>query len=166
MPRYPVTADDDQDELQKSKDVSLVDKAEYSQPLCTAVQIAIVNLLRRWGVSPRAVVGHSSGEIAAAYACGALTADEAIVVAYLRGLAFTKVQIRAGGMAAIGLGREAVTPYLANGAVIACENSPHSVTLAGDLPALEATMDRIKQALPEVFARRLRVEMAFHSCES
>jgi acyl transferase domain-containing protein len=150
-------------ELQKLKDESRVDKAEYSQPLCTAVQIAVVNLLRRWNINPVSVIGHSSGEIAAAYACGALTMEEAIVVAYLRGLAFTKQPIRPGGMAAIGLGREAVTPFLCGDAVIACENSPHSVTLAGDVDGINKVMARIKDDSPDVFARRLKVEMAFHS---
>jgi acyl transferase domain-containing protein len=153
-------------ELQKVKDESRVDKAEYSQPLCTAVQIAVVNLLRRWNINPVSVIGHSSGEIAAAYACGALTMDEAIVVAYLRGLAFTKQPIRPGGMAAIGLGREAVTPYLCGDAVIACENSPQSVTLAGDVEGINKVMARIKDDSPDVFARRLKVEMAFHSRKS
>lgn len=130
------------------------------------MQIAVVNLLRRWNINPVSVIGHSSGEIAAAYACGALTMDEAIVVAYLRGLAFTKQPIRPGGMAAVGLGREAVTPYLCGDAVIACENSPQSVTLAGDVEGINKVMARVKEDSPDIFARRLKVEMAFHSRES
>ena len=122
--------------------------------------------MRRWGISPAAVVGHSSGEVAAAYACGALTLQEAIVIAYLRGLAFTKQQIRPGIMAAVGLGREAVKPYLVNGAVIACENSPASITLSGDTDKVDAIVERIKHGFPDVFVRRLQVEMAFHSRKS
>lgn len=36
-------------------------KPEYSQPICTAVQIALVDLLERWGITPQATIGHSSG---------------------------------------------------------------------------------------------------------
>ena len=119
--------------------------------------------MRTWGISPAAVVGHSSGEIAAAYASGALTLQEAIVVAYLRGLAFTKQYIRPGAMAAVGLGRDDVGPYLVDGIVIACENSPVSITLSGDKDKIDAVIERILHDSPDVFARRLRVEMAYHS---
>lgn len=110
-------------------------------------------------------MGHSSGEVAAAYACGALTLREAITVAYLRGLAFTKQQIQPGAMAAVGLGRDAVRPYLLDGVVISCENSPASVTLSGNTDKVDAVIESIKHSLPDVFVRRLQVEMAFHSRE-
>jgi acyl transferase domain-containing protein len=151
------------DELRRPKDESRIDKAEICQPLCTAIQIVIVNLLRSWGLPPVAVVGHSSGEVAAAYASGALSLKEAIVVAYLRGLAFTKQTIRPGAMAAVGLGRDDVRPFLIDGIVVACENSPISVTLSGDEEKMDTVLETIKRGLPDVFARRLRVEMAYHS---
>lgn len=53
-------------ELTKKKNLSNVNEPEYSQVLCTVLQIAIVDLLRNFKVTPAAVVGHSSGEIAAA----------------------------------------------------------------------------------------------------
>ena len=53
------------DKLFESDDVSNIDSPEYSQPLCTALQIALIELLRSFNVVPSAVVGHSSGEIAA-----------------------------------------------------------------------------------------------------
>lgn len=54
------------DELQKPELESNVDNPVYGQPLCTALQIALVDLLESWDISPAAVIGHSSGEIAAA----------------------------------------------------------------------------------------------------
>jgi malonyl CoA-acyl carrier protein transacylase len=60
-------------------------KAYLAQPLCTAVQIALVNVLSRRGIQSSAVVGHSSGEISAAYAAGALSCHDALVAAYYRG---------------------------------------------------------------------------------
>jgi acyl transferase domain-containing protein len=64
---------------------SQINRAEFVQPLCTAIQIALVNTLARCGVRPNAVVGHSSGEIAASYAAGTLSLPEAIIVAYYPG---------------------------------------------------------------------------------
>lgn len=152
------------DELLRSKEESRLDQAEFSQPLCTAVQVVIVNLLRAWNISPSRVIGHSSGELAAAYASGAITAAEAIIGAYYRGLV-TKQQARPGAMAAVGFGREDVASYLTEGVTIACENSPKSTTLSGDADKIDAVIAKIKESHPDVLARRLRVEMAYHSCK-
>lgn len=54
------------DELSKSKEESNVDDPEFSQTLCTIIQVALVDLLYHFKILPAAVVGHSSGEIAAA----------------------------------------------------------------------------------------------------
>ncbi|PHH92051.1 hypothetical protein CDD83_9169 [Cordyceps sp. RAO-2017] len=139
-----------------------INKTEFAQPLCTAVQIAVVNFLARCGITPCAVVGHSSGEIAAAYAAGALTASEAIVFAFARGQA-TRLKGRTGLMAAVGLGRNAVLPHLAEGAIIACENSAQSVTVSGDPEAVRQTLETIKAEVPDTFARLLHVNVAYHS---
>lgn len=66
------------------KAVSRVSEASISQPLCTAVQIVLVDFLRVAGVNFQAAVGHSSGEIAAAYASGLLSDVDAIRIAYYR----------------------------------------------------------------------------------
>ena len=150
------------DELAVGKQTSRINDAEYSQPLCTALQIALVNLLATWGIHPTAVVGHSSGEIAAAYASKAITAEAAIVIAYYRG-EVTKNNTRLGAMAAVGLGRKGVSRFLVNGVVIACENSPKSVTLSGDKDQLHRVLEVLKQEQPNVFCRLLKVEMAYHS---
>ncbi|KAG6354258.1 hypothetical protein INS49_004863 [Diaporthe citri] len=102
------------------------------------------------------------GEIAAAYAAGALTAKEAIIAAFYRGYVCKTAQ-RLGGMAAIGIGRPVVEKYLLPGVRVACENSASSVTISGDLDALEKTMSTIKIQNPDVLARKLHVEMAYHS---
>ena len=137
-------------------------RAELSQPLCTALQIAVVDLLASWGVTPSAVVGHSSGEIAAAYAAGALSKEGALITAYYRGFVCKKLT-KTGGMAAIGLGKSEVQPFLVDGMGIACENSGSSVTLSGDLEALEQAMGAIKDQHDQAFMRKLQVEMAYHS---
>lgn len=151
------------DELLKPRDQSLLHLAEYAQPVCTALQVALVDLLRMtWGVSPAAVVGHSSGEIAAAYAAGALDMGQAISVAYYRGLVSAR-QTRSGGMVALGLGREEAVKHLVPGVVVACENSGSSVTLSGDEAALEQILATFKAERPDVLARKLVVDKAYHS---
>ncbi|KAJ3955154.1 hypothetical protein N0V92_008317 [Colletotrichum tropicale] len=153
-------------ELLKRGKRSRLDLAEVSQPLCTAVQLGLVDSLASVGVKPAAVVGHSSGEIAAAYAAGALTARDAIIVAFYRGFV-AKLQKKAGAMAAIGLGWDDVKPYLENNtATVACENSPSSVTISGDTDAVETVVKKIKESPPngqEVLARLLKVDKAYHS---
>ncbi|KAL4894558.1 hypothetical protein BDV59DRAFT_207137 [Aspergillus ambiguus] len=148
--------------LFSSDDKPRMSKAELSQPLCTAIQIAVVDLLASWNVTPSAVVGHSSGEIAASYAAGALTKEGALIAAYYRGFV-CRTPTKPGCMAAIGLGRAEVLPFLLPGVVIACENSGSSVTLSGDSEVLEQVMDSIRIKLSQVFMRKLQVEMAYHS---
>ncbi|KAE8135902.1 hypothetical protein BDV38DRAFT_284380 [Aspergillus pseudotamarii] len=149
-------------ELQKPKETSLINQAEYSQPACTAIQIALVNLLKRWGIVPAAVFGHSSGEIAAAYAAGTISMEEAIIVAYYRGYV-SHLQKRPGGMAAVGLGRAEISPWLVPGVIIACENSGSSVTISGDSEPLKAVLHQIHVDRPDVFQRILKIEKAYHS---
>ncbi|KAJ6008477.1 Acyl transferase/acyl hydrolase/lysophospholipase [Penicillium herquei] len=151
-----------EDEIKKPTKLSSLNSAEISQPLCTAIQVALVDTLASIGVSPTAVIGHSSGEIAAAYAAGAIERDQAIELAFYRGYV-TRLQTRHGSMAAIGMGAKEVQEYLQPGLVIACENSLRSVTLSGDTAAVEAAISRIKADHPGGLARLLRVDKAYHS---
>ena len=86
------------------------------------------------------------------------------MIAYYRGL-ITKERPANGGMAAIGLGADEVSPFLCDGVVIACENSEDSTTISGDLYSLEEIIARIEVAKPETLVRKLRVDMAYHSRE-
>ncbi|KAI1778816.1 hypothetical protein F4818DRAFT_455103 [Hypoxylon cercidicola] len=151
-----------EDELLKTSQASRVHQAEFAQPLCTALQIAIVAIYSSAGVTPWAVTGHSSGEIAAAYAAGSLTAREAILVAFYRGLV-SKKQTRLGAMASVGLGWEEVKEFLVPDVVVACDNSPNSVTISGDADKLTLVFSAIKQAHPTIYGSILKVEKAYHS---
>ncbi|KAJ0124602.1 polyketide synthase [Diaporthe amygdali] len=155
-----------EEELLKPARTSRVQEAEFSQPLCTAVQVALVDLFASVGVEPVAVVGHSSGEIAAAYAAGALTAKEAVITAWQRGQA-ARSQTRPGAMAATSLGWDEVKTFLPTSdppsVVVACENSPRSITLSGDAADVEAAVYQIKEAHPDVTTRLLKVDKAYHS---
>ncbi|KAF2686174.1 ketoacyl-synt-domain-containing protein [Lentithecium fluviatile CBS 122367] len=151
-------------EILRPKADSRFSEAEISQPCCTAIQLALVDLLAQWNIRPQGVVGHSSGEIAAAYACSAITAADAITIAYYRGLSMRNVSRKVlGGMAAVGLGRDEVSIFLKPGVIVGCENSPESVTLSGDREVLDGVMDEIRATHPETFVRLLRVDCAYHS---
>lgn len=78
-------------ELTEPRSAEKIRQPEFSQPLVTALQLAILRVLSDWDVTPEAVVGHSSGEIAAAAAAGLITSEKAIKIAYYRGQAAKKV---------------------------------------------------------------------------
>ncbi|KFA49089.1 hypothetical protein S40293_07096 [Stachybotrys chartarum IBT 40293] len=153
-----------EDVLREHADTSPINDAEFSQPLCTAVQIALVQLLDSWGVRAVATVGHSSGEIAAAYAAGLVSAEDAITAAYFRGIVAKEVN-SGGAMLAVGLGAEAVQPYLEgieDKVVVACHNSPALVTLSGDADAIDAVQSKLDAA--SVFNRAVKTGgKAYHS---
>ncbi|XP_014550227.1 hypothetical protein COCVIDRAFT_31971 [Bipolaris victoriae FI3] len=153
-----------EDTLLLPDDISPVGEAEYAQPLTTAVQIALVQLLRLWNIIPTVTVGHSSGEIAAAYAAGYISASQAIVFAYYRGLVVRDVS-NEGAMLAVGLGAEAVEPYLVESrgkVLVACHNSPAGVTLSGDAPTIVELEKKL--SADNVFARQVKTGgKAYHS---
>ncbi|OTA57978.1 polyketide synthase [Hypoxylon sp. EC38] len=137
-----------------------------SQPVCTAIQIGLVNLLRTWRVNPSAVVGHSSGEIAAAYAAGFLDIREAILTAYFRGFAVGKLTTQ-GTMIAVGLGPEAANQLilklnLQGELCVACINSPTSITLSGSQGGARRFLDEMQAK--KIFTRQLNTGgRAYHS---
>lgn len=151
-----------EEELLKIGKRSRVALAEFSQPLCTALQIALVETLRSMGIEATAVIGHSSGEIAAAYAAGALTAGEAIVVAAYRGKLAGTMQ-KPGAMAAIGMSVAEAEEFLLPNTTIACDNSPRSVTISGDVDKIDEVLSSIHTAHPDALARKLQVDKAYHS---
>ena len=153
-----------QDVLLEPAATSRINEPEFSQPLCTAIQIALVNLLAHWGIKPIATVGHSSGEIAAAYAAGYISAEDAMIAAFYRGKS-TSAGKATGAMLAVGVGAAKIGPYLQGfeGRVsIACHNSPQSLTLSGNAAAIDELAAKMKEA--GVFARVLKTgRMAYHS---
>ena len=146
-----------------------ISKAQFSQPLCTAVQIALVDLLFASGVRFDAVVGHSSGEIGAAYASGILSAKDAIAIAYYRGVVAhlskgEKGQV--GGMMAVGMSLDDATALCSQSEFagriwVAASNAPISTTLSGDQDAVLEAKEQIDKK--GIFARPLKVDTAYHS---
>ncbi|KAF6838015.1 KR domain-containing protein [Colletotrichum musicola] len=152
-------------ELQEPRASSNINKPAYSQPLCTAIQVAIVDLFRTWGVAPQSVCGHSSGEIGAAYCAGAIDRQSAWKIAYFRGVFAGKLAsdetLKKTTMMSVGLSQEGLLPYLKDGLSIACINSPVNVTLSGPTEAIDRLLKELEEN--EIFARKLSVEVGYHS---
>ncbi|MCJ1311389.1 hypothetical protein MMC25_005060 [Agyrium rufum] len=149
-------------------ETSQIGYVTVSQPVCTAVQIALVQLLADWGIKPQGVIGHSSGEIGAAYAAGLLTATQAIVVAFYRGYSIgMKENPVEGAMMAVGLGAEQAQSEideltLGQHIKVACVNSHESVTISGDVAAVDDLMAHLQKRA--IFARKLKTDKrAYHS---
>jgi emericellamide synthase (highly reducing iterative type I polyketide synthase) len=159
-------------ELCRPKKESRINEPAISQPLSTAIQLALVDLLFEFNISPCAVAGHSSGEIAAAYAAEIISFEDAMAVSYFRGK-FTDKLITGnpeskGAMLAVGADPTAAEEHINRidhkyGRMrIACFNSPSSVTVSGDFTAI----DQLKAVLDVdgVFNRKLVTNgAAYHS---
>ncbi|PKY00812.1 hypothetical protein P168DRAFT_275300 [Aspergillus campestris IBT 28561] len=146
-----------------------VGEARLSQPLCTAVQILLVDCLKAAGIEFSAVVGHSSGEIGAAYAAGCISGEAAMWIAYYRGLHTAQAggrQGEPGGMLAVGTSMEDAQelcelPTFAGRLTIAASNSAASVTMSGDVDAIKHAQLVFQDE--KKFARSLIVDKAYHS---
>lgn len=154
-------------ELTESRSPDHMRQPELAQTLTTALQLCIVAVLYSWGAKPSSVVGHSSGEIAAAYAAGLIDLSSAITTAFYRGRAaeMRKHELEPNmGMIAVGLSAKAASVYVERypgSAWIACFNSPESVTISGRKDILETISNDIKAE--GHFARALLVDLAYHS---
>jgi polyketide synthase 12/epothilone polyketide synthase D len=140
-----------------------IDRTEVAQVAILAMQVGLAALWRSWGFEPEAVVGHSAGEVAAAYVSGALSlADAARVVC-------TRAKLQAetaghGGMLAVGMAVDALRarfPFDETLISVAAVNSPQSITLAGNADALLELASQLNGA--GVFNRPLKVEVPYHS---
>ncbi|GKU08974.1 unnamed protein product, partial [Fusarium langsethiae] len=133
-----------------------------AHPLSLAVQIALVDLLSSWGVLPDGVAGHSGGETAAAYACGALTAKEAITVAYYRGIACENAP--PGSMLAVRSdpkAKELQDALERNDVQIACFNGPQNLTLAGPTEGIRNVAAELNSH--GIVSRAVAVTRAYHT---
>lgn len=132
-----------------------------------------MDLLASWSIFPSAITGHSSGEVAGAYAAGAISREAAWKVAYLRGK-LSSTLLRSGSlpqtsMAAVGVDTKATwaaierVNYMGGQGTleIACMNSWQSHTVSGDARKINTLVEMLNQ--DKIFARKLNVEIAYHS---
>ena len=151
------------DELKRERDDSRLDETHLAQPAIFAMQVALTALLREWGVEPDAVIGHSLGEIAAAYTAGILSLPDAARIVCERARLFKKIAGQ-GRMAAVELDVQEARRLLqgfADQLSIAAINSPTTVVLSGEPAALQEVLESLGQK--QVRYRYLRGNCAFHS---
>jgi acyl transferase domain-containing protein len=133
-----------------------------AQPAGLALQVGLTELWRARGVEPGAVVGHSFGEIAAAWAAGAISLEQALTIAFHRSRLEQTVAGR-GTMLAVGAGEEAVVALLRGGVTVAAINGPDAVTLSGQPAALDAIAAEAEAG--DLPCKRLNVSVAYHSAD-
>jgi acyl transferase domain-containing protein/NADPH:quinone reductase-like Zn-dependent oxidoreductase/acyl carrier protein len=142
-----------------------LEATEFAQPALFAIQVGVTSLLRDLHCLPAAVVGHSVGEVAAAWACGALTLRQAVQVIYERskhqGTTRGDGEMTAVGASAVDVQALFAEFGLADDLTIAGVNSPRGVTVAGDAAMLARLETELAER--EVFFRRLALDYAFHS---
>jgi len=153
------------EELMKPEAESRMNETAIAQPGNFFVQAALTEVWKAWGITPEAVVGHSVGEVPAAYVSGALTLKEGVLVSYHRSRC-QQTTAGQGTMLAIGLGEEAAEKVinengLQNEISVAAINSFNGVTIAGTKTAL----DKVTAILTpqNIFNKMLTVEVAYHS---
>lgn len=150
------------DALHDDSEASRLEDTAVAQPAIFAIQVALTALWDSWGIRPAAVVGHSLGEITAAYVSGILSLADAVRIVYYRSLHMSKTG--PGKMLAVGTGMDEVTACLNDyrGRVeLAALNTPRSVTLSGDTDAIESLEAFFSNA--NIFCRFLQVQCPFHS---
>ena len=149
-------------ELRRDEADSRVAGTAVAQPANFLVQVGLAAELAHYGVHPKAVVGHSVGEVSAAYVSGMLSLEDAVKVSYHRSR-LQATTAGSGGMLAVGLSEaealESITPR--EDLCIAAVNSPSGVTLAGTHSAIAELSEELTGL--GIFARQLRVEVPYHS---
>lgn len=151
------------DEMLADEEKSRMTETTVAQPANFVLQVGLTALLRAQGIEPAAIVGHSVGEVTAAYVSGVLTLEDAVKVSYYR----SQIQNKAAGrgqMLAVGMDLEKCEELLElteNTVSIAAINSPSSITLAGESRSVQALSTYLSAV--NIFNRLLKVEVAYHS---
>ena len=141
-------------------DQGLLDSTEFAQPALFAVETALFTLLRSWGLGPDFVMGHSVGELSAAYVAGVLKLADAAMLVAARGRLMQGLPA-GGAMVSVAVSEREVAPLLRDGVAIAAINGPESVVISGAQPAVSAIAQRLAKQGRRV--RPLAVSHAFHS---
>ncbi len=151
------------EEMTRDEATSQINRTNIAQPAIFALQVGLAELWKSWGIEPSKVVGHSVGEVAAAYVAGVYTMEDAVKVIYHR----SRLQDTTGGhgrMVAVGLsaeeGKKAIAGHEKE-VEVAVINSPGMITLAGDTGPLEKIVGKLEEE--GKFVRWLRIDYAFHT---
>jgi acyl transferase domain-containing protein/short-subunit dehydrogenase/acyl carrier protein len=151
------------EEITKEKSISRIDQSIIVHPCIFAIQTALFDLLRTWGLKPDAIIGHSGGEAAATHCAGVLDLKDAIHLVLHHNKIINKV-IGKGKMAHIALPVQELEDYLSQygqQVSIAAVNSPNATVLTGDEDVLKKIIAIVEEK--NIFSRLLRIDIPFHS---
>lgn len=146
----------------RDSDPALVNRTDYTQPALFAVEYALAELLKSWGIAPDAVIGHSLGEFVAACAANVITLEDAMRLVTARGALMR--QLPSGGMAAVFAAEPVVRTLIdkaAPGMAVAAMNGPQNTVVSGDRDELKTLLDELSRQ--HINYRELQVSNAFHS---
>lgn len=130
-----------------------------TQPALFTIEYSLAALWNEWGLTPKAMLGHSIGEYVAACVAGVMKLPEALSVVAMRGRLMDSMP--GGSMLAVPLPEAALQPFLGPMISLAAVNAPAICVLSGSAPAIEAVeKDLVAQGFP---CRRLHTSHAFHS---
>ena len=147
----------------EDSDDALVNRTDYTQPALFAVEYALAELLKSWGILPDAVIGHSLGEIAAACAADVIPLEDAIRLVTARGALMHRLP-SGGAMVAIMAEESAVRPLIDKIAPeigVAAMNGPLNTVVSGDQDALRVLSEELGRQ--GITYRQLRISNGFHS---
>jgi acyl transferase domain-containing protein/surfactin synthase thioesterase subunit/acyl carrier protein len=149
----------------QESDAALVNRTDYTQPALFAVEYALAELVKSWGITPDAVIGHSLGEFVAACTAGVIALEDAMRLVTARGALMR--QLPSGGMAAIFAAESVVRTLIdkiAPGLAVAAMNGPLNTVVSGDHDELKALLEELGRQ--GISYRELQVSNAFHSART
>jgi len=147
----------------RDSDAALVNRTDYTQPALFAVEYALAELVRSWSIAPHAVIGHSLGEIVAAWAADVITLKDAMRLVTARGALMHRLPSD-GGMTAIFASESIVRTLIdkiAPEITVAAMNGPLNTVVSGEIDALKMLSKELGRQ--NISYRELQVSNAFHS---
>jgi acyl transferase domain-containing protein/SAM-dependent methyltransferase/acyl carrier protein len=151
------------DEAGRARALARIDRTGFTQPALFAIEVALAELWRTWGIVPSVVMGHSVGEYVAACVAGMMTMEEGLGLVIERARLMEALP-EGGAMAAVLADEERVraacAPY-SRTVSIAAINGPRNVVVSGAAADVEAI--RLSVAAAGMESRPLAVSHAFHS---
>lgn len=150
--------------LQRTDEQTLMERTDLAQPLLFALQVSLARLWRAWGIEPGVVIGHSVGEVAAAYVAGVLSLEDAVLVVFHRSRLMQRMSGR-GKMAAVGLSvkeaEQEVSGYRDKEVVVSTHNGPRACVVSGLGWAVKEVVERLRER--GVPTQWLKVNFGFHT---
>ncbi|XP_039309287.1 fatty acid synthase [Solenopsis invicta] len=140
----------------------IIEEVMNSFVTITSMQVALVDVLTSIGISPDGIVGHSTGELACAYADGAFTLEQTVLAAYYRGKVIVDSKLESGAMAAVGLSWEEARKVCPPNIFPACHNAKDLVTISGPIESVQKFAETLKSK--NIFVKKVKSSgFAFHS---